>query len=495
MQEIHENGPSLETRVREESANQIKINETESRQQMLLQSQQMQYITDLFAKNSTKPVKVSSVVVNNAESIRPSVLQSYLDATINQALNFQQLVKQSDTLHYKLVSNGLVEDVSQTLDSRGSFQVPVTQTQLPGLMYKFDIPTSISVLDIVPTLQLQPIKKFSAKTGTNIGNGEGDGYLQFQWRNVLGGGEKFTFDATKGTKTHSSYLLNFTQPISPWWLWDSIIFKNSRQMGQAELFLRGIRTTLKSGFYGDLPVNHELHWENLWRSTKATSTHASDYLLFQGGDDLKSSLCHIMTIDDRDNAISPTRGNYAKLLNELALGKFWKTTLEFSRTNSWFTNDFITMTGTFKGGYISNFHPKSQPLHMGDKFHNGGSNDVRGFQAMGLGPKDLYDSMGGDAFVAYGVSLFSRLPVRRWYESNFRLHWFVNGGRLINHNNTNLSSCIKSLTQEHSTSTGVGLVFKHPVARFELNFTVPISAHSSDSVRKGFQYGIGLTFL
>ncbi|SCW01936.1 LAFE_0E10528g1_1 [Lachancea fermentati] len=486
----------LETRIVSEARSSSKQKKTdiELKHQKLLQDQQVKYVTDIFSKKSNTPVQISSIIVNNSQGIRPAVLQSYLDATIGQAVNVKQLCEQSDSLYYKMVSNGLVESLTQTLDSRGTFHIPISN--LPSTMIPFGTyGKTLSIVDIVSTIDLHPIKKFSAKTGTNIGNGEGDGYLQFQWRNAFGGGEKFTFDATKGTKTHSSYLLEYTQPLTPWWIWGSALYKNSRQMGQAELLLRGIKISLKSAFYKNKDFNHEIYFENLWRSTKAMSTHSSDYLLFQCGDDLKSSLCHTLAWDTRDNAIFPCEGNYLRLSNELALGRYWKTALEVSKAKSWFNNNFLTMSTTTKCGYIQNFHSHTIPLHFSDKFHCGGSNDVRSFQLMGLGPKDLFDSMGGDAFVSYGVSAFSRLPIKRWEDSHFRLHAFFNGGRLINHNNVSLKNCISTLATQHSTSTGIGIIFAHPVARFELNFTVPLTAHSRDSVRKGFQYGIGLSFL
>lgn len=470
------------------------LSDIEYRHQELLQKQQEDYITDLLLKNYSTPIRISSVIVNSGESISNNALQSYLDATIFQATNFHQLIKQSDILHYRLVGNGLVENMVQTMDTRGTIDMFLHNDNMFSTKYDNNILKTISILDIIPTIQILPVKKFLAKTGTNIGNGEGDGYIQFQWRNILGGGEKFTFDATKGTKTRSSYLLNYTQPLSPWWMMDTSIFKNARQLGNSELLLRGLKSSLRSGFYGNR-LNYEFHWENLWRTTRATHQNASDSLLFQAGDDFKSSVCSTISFDSRDNSILASKGSLVKLINELAVGNFFKTTLELSQTTSWFKDNFITASYTFKSGYISNFHPSTKFIHMCDKFHNGGSNDVRGFEIMGLGPKDLHDSVGGDAFLAYGVSVFSRLPIKKWSSSNFRLHWFFNGGRLINNDNQTSIMCMKTLLHQHSLSTGIGLVFHHPIARFELNFTLPISAHSNDIIRKGFQYGIGLSFL
>lgn len=223
--------------------------------------------------------------------------------------------------------------------------------------------------------------------------------------------------------------------------------------------------------------------------------YASSHLLFSAGDNVKHSVIHSMSKDVRDNTIAPNNGYMWKVMNEVSLGKFLKTNFEINATKSWLPLDFITLSSTIKGGYIHNFHSKSYPIHIMDKFYNGGSNDVRSFQLMGLGPKDILDYVGGDTSLSYGISLFSRLPIKRFYESNFRLHWFLNGGRLVNRNNCSPQELFEQMISQHSLSTGVGIVFRHPVARFELNFTLPITAHTSDATRKGFQYGIGISFL
>ncbi|QLL30397.1 hypothetical protein HG536_0A02140 [Torulaspora globosa] len=462
-------------------------------------AEQQRYIAELLKNSSKTPIVVSAVLTSDHQSIRPDVLQKYLDATILQASSFSQLCEQADLLNVKLIQHGMAENVSQSLDSRGILRLPVIKRHYPSLVYESQaISGELAVIDVISRLNILPIKRFTAKTGTNIGNGEGDGYLQFQLRNMFGGGEQLKLDITKGTKTHSSYLLDYGQPVTPWWMLNSMLFKNSRQFGNnnsIDMLIRGFRTSLRSGFQEAGAINHELFYEAEWRTSKLLSLHASDTLLFQAGDDIKSSLGHTLAVDRRNNPIAPTSGSFLKITNELALGKYWKSQVEFSQNNSWLKDDFIGSCCTFRSGYIANLNSSKKTVNTYDKFHNGGANDIRSFQIMGLGPKDLYDSIGGDAFISYGVSLFSRLPIKKWSHSNFRLHWFFNGGKLINHNNAPLKSVVTQLANQHSTSVGFGILLRHQVARFELNFTLPLTVHSGDAMRKGFQYGIGVSFL
>jgi len=46
-----------------------------------------------------------------------------------------------------------------------------------------------------------------------------------------------------------------------------------------------------------------------------------------------------------------------------------------------------------------------------------------------------------------------------------------------------------------SMSAGVGIVYAMPVARFELNFTLPLVVRRGEEARKGISVGVGLSFL
>ena len=46
-----------------------------------------------------------------------------------------------------------------------------------------------------------------------------------------------------------------------------------------------------------------------------------------------------------------------------------------------------------------------------------------------------------------------------------------------------------------SVTAGVGLVYAHPAARFELNFSLPLVMRLGEEARKGLQFGVGLDFL
>ena len=46
-----------------------------------------------------------------------------------------------------------------------------------------------------------------------------------------------------------------------------------------------------------------------------------------------------------------------------------------------------------------------------------------------------------------------------------------------------------------SVAAGVGVVYAHPVARFELNFSLPVVVRRGEDARKGVSFGVGMSML
>jgi outer membrane protein insertion porin family len=51
------------------------------------------------------------------------------------------------------------------------------------------------------------------KTGTDLGNVEGSAYGNLTWRNIFGGAESLTLNASAGTRTRSAYQATFDAPV------------------------------------------------------------------------------------------------------------------------------------------------------------------------------------------------------------------------------------------------------------------------------------------
>ena len=172
----------------------------------------------------------------------------------------------------------------------------------------------------------------------------------------------------------------------------------------------------------------------------------------------------------------------------------------------------VSFSAGLRGGVLCplplGFDSKPQSSRLNDRFQLGGPTDVRGFRLSGLGPRDGADGVGGDVYAAGSANLLLPVP-RVGVDRPFRLHAFVNGGRLLALKNTSsneasdgqqvrqsVTSTIKELGNGlPSMAAGIGLVYAHPIARFELNFSLPLVLRKGEDARKGLQFGVGVNLL
>ena len=364
------------------------------------------------------------------------------------------------------------------------------------------------------------------KTGTDLGNAEGSAYGNLLWRNVLGGAETLNLNASLGTRTRSAYQATFETPIlsDPDFRLEigGIASSTQKSWASHEEVLKGGWSKLR--WMSESGHRHEFGYNGFWRQMTGLAEHASPTVRADAGDSVKSSVFHSWANDKRDNPLLPSRGYYAKAFNELAgLGplkgdvSFWKSEIESQGAlpipiPGIKGDSGISLTTGFRAGLLyplglgSNSRP--QLSRVNDRFLLGGPTDVRGFRLCGLGPHDGADAVGGDVYAAGSANLLFPLP-RVGAEKPLRLQAFVNGGRLLPLRTAEKGTPTNSAeVQDAMTSTlfelgnglpsvaaGFGLVYAHPVARFELNFSLPLVLRKGEEGRKGLQLGIGINFL
>lgn len=455
----------------------------ESKQQVMVE-QSRSFMESMFSDNSTIPVKIKNVQVTNAGHFRDSFLLHQLQPLLSKdLLTLAEFFSGLDAVHRSLVKHDILENCLISLH------------QLPKNMWTKSSPATI---DMVPVFNILPQKRFYAKTGTNIGNGEGDGYIQFQLKNMFGGAENLVFDAVTGTKTPSSYLLNYSQPVynDAEYLLDTQLYINTRKLDwiQSSVTTRGFTTKVSTRY--DSALNYSAAFETCWRSLQNHNSRSME-VMSQLKDTFKSSLLFNIIYDTRDHHILPTAGSFFKFGYEHS-GLFSFNNVKFSKMICEFQNAFKINTNhslVFSNKVGLLFGTRGSYSNILDRFHIGGPNDVRSFQLNGLGPVDNGSSLGGDCFLNGGVSLVSQIP---WApkDTNFKLHNFFNFGKILPQSaSKNWKSVVSGLTESYSTSLGTGILYNHPMARFELNFVMPITAHANEYVRKGIQYGVGVSFL
>jgi outer membrane protein insertion porin family len=271
---------------------------------------------------------------------------------------------------------------------------------------------------------------------------------------------------------------------------------------------------------------HEFGYSGMWRQITGLSDNASSTVRLDAGDSFKSSLSHTWTNDKRDYPLLPSSGYLLKTITEVAgfgplrgdVG-FGKMELESQAAIPIPIPGIGGPSGiSFNAGLRAGMlYPLTAgggdiPLQsrLNDRFQLGGPTDVRGFKISGLGPHDNGDAVGGDVYAAGGASLLFPFP-RVGKETPLRFQVFANAGRLLalkgkpkdkegtmssDEVNVNMKKTIEDLTNGlPSCSAGLGIVYAHPMARFELNFSLPLVMRRGEEGRKGVSFGVGIDFL
>ncbi len=465
---------------------------------------------ELLAVNATKPVTISSVHVLGAHHTRPAFLQRIFAPVLSH--------------NHEGASYTLQEALSELNSAVGKlerleiFQRPIsTYIDKPDQTDPSSTPTDHAVF-----ISAKERGRYTIKTGTEAGTAEGSAYVQAQLRNIFGGAETVNAHASLGTRTRSAYSANFSTPIlsNPDLKWEigGLATSTLKPWASHEEVVKGGNT--KFLWQTGARSRHEFLYSGLWRQITGLAEKASPTVRNDAGDSFKSSISHTWTHDTRDIPMLPSRGLLMKTVTELtglgpikgdvSFGKFqFESQAALPIPIPGLENPYdsgVSFTAGLRGGLLYPLTPGGQSSpsqsRLNDRFQLGGPTDVRGFRLAGLGPRDGSDAVGGDVFAAGGASLLFPLP-RVGKETPLRLQAFVNGGRLLALKESEGVSAIESVKstlgeltkQLPSAAAGVGLVYAHPAARFEVNFSLPLVIRKGEEGRKGISFGVGIEFL
>ncbi|KAL2262782.1 hypothetical protein VTK26DRAFT_76 [Humicola hyalothermophila] len=392
-------------------------------------------------------------------------------------------------------------------------------------------PTDRTELDISVRVKEKSRLVFSA--GTDFGNAEGSAYTNAVARNIFGGAETLTVNASAGTRTRSAYNATLSTPINgnPDLRLSVEALRSATQKPWAshEEHLTG--ANLRFAWLTETNDTHALSYSSAWRQLTGLAATASPTVRADAGDSLKSSITHTFTRDRRDNPMLPQSGYLVRTISELAGWGPLKGDVSFAKTEVEASGALplpipgksgssgISIGGGLRLGVLYplpmgySLTGAAQPSRINDRFQLGGPTDVRGFKLGGLGPCDGADSVGGDVFAAGSVNMLLPLP-RTGPDSPLRLQLFGNAGRLVALTTKSSAEEKEGLAMDSATvfnsvklaigeltngvpslAAGVGLVYAHPVARFELNFGLPLVLRRGEEGRKGLQVGVGINFL
>ncbi|KAF2718188.1 hypothetical protein K431DRAFT_253950 [Polychaeton citri CBS 116435] len=507
--------------------NPINVKEIEQREKEVAARIEAQYAKsqqrqlELIQANANKPVTLSSVRLVGAPNTRASFLSRIFDPLLSQNRTTDTNPAGTYSLREALQQVGVVAEKLNRLDI---FQQPISSyIDTPDQSDPSTTPT-----DHVVFITAKERGKYTIKTGTEAGSSEGSAFVNVALRNIFGGAENVNANASLGTRTRSAYSANFDTPIlaNPDLRFDigGVASSTIKSWASHEEVLKGGNTRLQ--YFTSPFTKHEVAYTGLWRQVTGLSEKASPTIRQDAGDSFKSALSHTWLHDSRDVPMMPSRGVFLKTLSEVAgsgplRGDVAHAKFEVESQGAvpipipGIEGDRgVSLTAGIRGGLLYPLTAQDQSApsqsRINDRFQLGGPTDVRGFRLSGLGPRDGQDAVGGDVYAAGGASLLLPLP-RLGKETPLRFQAFVNAGRLLalkdvrqdkeqpmtsSEVKNSVSRTVNELTNGlPSCAAGVGLVYAHPAARFELNFSLPLVLRKGEEGRKGVSFGVGLSFL
>ncbi|WP_414716202.1 MULTISPECIES: outer membrane protein assembly factor BamA [unclassified Thalassospira] len=251
--------------------------------------------------------------------------------------------------------------------------------------------------------------EFSIGAGYGTDNGA-FGQLGIRERNLLGKGQDLRLNFTLGS-TDQQVDLSFTEP----YFLDREIaagfdLYRREEDNQDESSYDEEQTggRLRAGFRYNEELSHSFRYtleSNSYSNIDAAD--ASRLLLAEETDFVESVIGHTLTYDERDSTISPTEGYFARLSNDVAgLGgdeSYLRTRVEggyyypLDREHEW----VLSTRGAT--GYIFGFDDDTR---ISQRFMVGGAN-LRGFEAAGVGPRDIAtgDALGAKMYYTGSVQM------------------------------------------------------------------------------------------
>jgi outer membrane protein insertion porin family len=215
---------------------------------------------------------------------------------------------------------------------------------------------------------------------------------------------------------------------------------------------------------------------------------------------LTSSVGYSLVYNTLDNNKNPNSGFLVTWAQDFAgVGgdvKYIKSTID-AKYYAPIVSDIVGLL-RFQGGMLNDWGDNG--LRMLDHFQMG-PNLVRGFEPLGIGPRDLgsttQDALGGTKY--WGVTAELQMPF--WFlpkEVGLKGAVFADAGSLYDYKGpqcwAEIGQCITADNENViRSSVGVGLIWQSPFGPLRFDYAVPLTKGKNDRVQE-FRFGGGTSF-
>ena len=323
-------------------------------------------------------------------------------------------------------------------------------------------------------------EKSTGEFSIGVGFSTSDGPLAdigIHERNLLGRGQDIRLDTVVALRTEQIDL-SFTEPyflgrnLAAGFDIFAVNRDNTSFAGFNQFTVGG---TLRTGYQITEQLRQTLTYTLRQDRIYNVSSTASTFIQQQIGVRNTSAIGQVLLYDMRDNRQDPTSGYFYSVGTDLAgLGgnvDFFRATVSGGYFYPFSPDYVLSLTG--EEAHIIGI---GQDVRIEDRFFVGGDN-LRGFQAGGIGPRDLLtrDALGGETYYVGSVSMTYPLGLpqelgmtgRVWsdFGSLFTLH--PSGGSIAD-------------TKSIRVAAGVGVSWKSPLGPIKIDLGLPVKRESYD---------------
>ena len=387
----------------------------------------------------------------------------------------------------------MITTAKRRLDALGYFSAVNISTQ-PG-----------SASDrVVVIVDVQDQSTGSFGIGAGYSAGSGGGFLleaSIEEKNFLGRGQYIRLAAGRGENSRT-YNVSFTEPYFLGYRlaagFDVFKSENDYDDDNYSYDEQGFSLRVTAPITERLSTTFRYNLSQMDYSGDKTDLSTPYDRVIDGSPWTRSSVSQTLTYNTLDDAQLPHEGILASATQEYAgLGgtsDFYKLT---AKAKWYYTvNDDADIIASLSGGAGHVFKTGGE-MEVFDQFQLG-SNDIRGFERNGLGPRmSNGDSLGGTTYFTASAEATFPLPfVSR--DAGFRGAIFADAGTLYG-NEVNLTYKGVTDTTQGGTgsslraSVGLGLIWASPFGPLRVDYAIPVAKEDYDRVQN-LKFGISSSF-